>query len=150
MIHYRRHYQIIVRIWFERIKCEVKNSRKLMLMHLANDVIQNSRNKGPEFGREFGKVLPKAFQHLRTSDGTTREKLNRLFTIWEERKVYHRRQIVEFKRAFSTATERIQELESPSRPQNDEKESFKQILKKPSRLIDDNKLLEIFGNFIEE
>lgn len=29
-------------------------------MYLANDVIQNSKKKGPEYGKEFGVVLEDA------------------------------------------------------------------------------------------
>ena len=32
-------------------------------MYLANDVIQNSKKKGPEFSRDFKDVLPSAFKN---------------------------------------------------------------------------------------
>lgn len=78
----------------------VKDNRKLMFMYLANDVIQNSKKKGPEFGKEFETVLPKAFEHMKGFDEKTRERLNRLLQIWEERGVYDKVQIAEFKAAF--------------------------------------------------
>ena len=31
-------------------------------MYLANDVIQNSKKKGPEFTRDFGSILADAFK----------------------------------------------------------------------------------------
>lgn len=71
-----------------------------MFMYLANDVIQNSKKKGPEFGKEFETVLPKAFDHMKSFDEKTRERLNRLLQIWEERGVYDKTQIAEFKAAF--------------------------------------------------
>lgn len=71
-----------------------------MFMYLANDVIQNSKKKGPEFGKEFEMVLPKAFEHMKGFDEKTRERLNRLLQIWEERGVYDKAQIAEFKTAF--------------------------------------------------
>ena len=37
-------------------------------MYLANDVIQNSRKKGPEFSKEFLTVLLKAFEHISKYD----------------------------------------------------------------------------------
>ena len=40
----------------------VSGSRQLALMYLANDVIQNSKRKGPEYGVEYERVLPKAFK----------------------------------------------------------------------------------------
>ena len=39
-------------------------SRKLTLIYVANDIIQNGKHKGPEFKGEFSKALPKAFQLL--------------------------------------------------------------------------------------
>lgn len=71
-----------------------------MFMYLANDVIQNSKKKGPEFGKEFETVLPKAFEHMKGFDEKTRERLNRLLQIWEERGVYDKAQITEFKSSF--------------------------------------------------
>jgi len=41
-----------------------KSSRKLTFLYLANDVIQNSKRKGPEFTREFESVLVDAFSHV--------------------------------------------------------------------------------------
>ena len=38
------------------------SSRKLTLLYLANDVIQNSKRKGQEYKLEFTRVLPRAFQ----------------------------------------------------------------------------------------
>lgn len=81
----------------------VKDNRKLMFMYLANDVIQNSKKKGPEFGKEFETVLPKAFEHMKGFDEKTRERLNRLLQIWEERGVYDKAQIIEFKAAFAAS-----------------------------------------------
>lgn len=34
-------------------------------MYLANDVIQNSKKKGPEFSKEFSTILSKAFAHVK-------------------------------------------------------------------------------------
>ncbi|XP_012524696.1 regulation of nuclear pre-mRNA domain-containing protein 1B [Monomorium pharaonis] len=100
LIHHRKHHPTIVKIWFKEM-CKVKDHRKLMFMYLANDVIQNSKKKGPEFGKEFETVLPKAFEHMKGFDEKTRERLNRLLQIWEERGVYDKAQIAEFKVAFA-------------------------------------------------
>jgi regulator of Ty1 transposition protein 103 len=82
-------------------------------MYLANDVIQNSKKKGPEFGKEFESVLPKAFEHMKRFDEKTREKLGRLINIWEERGVYDKLQIAEFKASFNSASELIKEPGTP-------------------------------------
>lgn len=71
-------------------------------MYLANDVIQNGKKKGPEYGLEFGKELAKAFRQISTNNCSTktRQSLTRLLNIWEERGVYSKSQIDEFKDAF--------------------------------------------------
>lgn len=72
-------------------------------MYLANDVIQNSRKKGPEFGKEFGVILIKAFQHLASVgyDDKMKTSLGRLLNIWGERGMYDALQITEFRHALS-------------------------------------------------
>lgn len=71
-------------------------------MYLANDVIQNGKKKGPEYGQEFGKELAKAFKQISANLCTakTRQSLTRLLNIWEERGVYSKIQIDEFKNSF--------------------------------------------------
>lgn len=71
-------------------------------MYLANDVIQNGKKKGPEYGLEFGKELAKAFKQISKNNcsSKTRQSLTRLLNIWEERGVYSKTQIDEFKKAF--------------------------------------------------
>lgn len=39
-------------------------SRKLTFLYLANDVIQNSKRKGPEFTQDFAPVIVEAFKHV--------------------------------------------------------------------------------------
>ncbi|XP_015112361.1 regulation of nuclear pre-mRNA domain-containing protein 1B [Diachasma alloeum] len=138
LIHHRKHHGTIVKVWFREM-CKAKDTRKLMFMYLANDVIQNSKKKGPEFGREFGNVLPRAFEHMKTFDEKTRERLNRLLVIWEERGVYDKTQIADFKGAFDAATEPIKEPGTPPRkkPRNDiEKELPKKSDKKSDKKLD--------------
>lgn len=68
-------------------------------MYLANDVIQNSKKKGPEYGKQFGTVLKKAFQIMGGDvvSEKTQKSLHRLLNIWEERGVYSKEAIEEFK-----------------------------------------------------
>lgn len=69
-------------------------------MYLANDVIQNSKKKGPEYGREFLKVLPKAFLHIGeccVGDEKTLGSLSRILNIWEERGVYDAKTVKDFR-----------------------------------------------------
>lgn len=41
-----------------------KSNRKLTFLYLANDVIQNSKKKGPEFTKDFESVLVDACSHV--------------------------------------------------------------------------------------
>lgn len=43
--------------------------RKLTFLYLANDVIQNSKRKGPEFTQDFAPVIVDAFKHVYRSVG---------------------------------------------------------------------------------
>ncbi|KAM9295964.1 LOW QUALITY PROTEIN: regulation of nuclear pre-mRNA domain-containing protein 1B [Gastrophryne carolinensis] len=88
LIHHRKHAAAIVTVWQRELR-RAKSSRKLTFLYLANDVIQNSKRKGPEFTREFEKVLLDAFSHVSSeADDGCRKPLERLLHIWQERSVY--------------------------------------------------------------
>lgn len=71
-------------------------------MYLANDVIQNSRKKGPEYGKEFGSVFKKSFEIMGgdACSEKTQKSLTRLLNIWEERGIYEKRAIDDYKKAL--------------------------------------------------
>lgn len=62
-------------------------------------MIQNSKKKGPEYGKEFYNCLPKVFKYL--GEKCTDEKLfrssERILSIWEERGVYDKATINDYK-----------------------------------------------------
>ena len=62
-------------------------------MYLANDVVQNSKKKGPEYAKEFGLVMTKAFHHLASIefDEKTIMSLVRLIAIWHERQIFDKK-----------------------------------------------------------
>lgn len=68
-------------------------------MYLANDVIQNSKKKGPEYSNSFATILPKAFKDIskNCTDDKTFNSLNRILNIWGERGVYDPSKIKEYK-----------------------------------------------------
>lgn len=68
-------------------------------MYLANDVIQNSKKKGPEYGKEFGEVLTGALKHMAKTgiNAKTKHSLHRILDIWQERGVYDAEKIQELK-----------------------------------------------------
>lgn len=67
-------------------------------MYLANDVIQNSKKKGPEYSDSFSTVLSKAFKDIsqRCDDEKTFKSLDRILKIWDERGVYESSLMREF------------------------------------------------------
>lgn len=87
----------------------VPQSKKLTFMYLANDVIQNSKKKGPEYGKEFGKILKNAFTHIGetcSSDDKTLGSLGRILKIWEDRGVYEEKLIEEFRNALNNLADK--------------------------------------------
>lgn len=101
LIHHRKHFQLIVKTWFREMS-KGNELQKLTLMYLANDVIQNSKKKGPEYTKEFAPALKKAFRllsNMKCSD-KTKGKLERILQIWDERSVYDKKQVEEFKKIF--------------------------------------------------
>jgi len=88
LIHHRKHAKKIVLTW-KKLLVQMAQPKKLTFLYLANDVIQNSKKKGPEFSQEFEGVLPYAFHHvLKDADEKTRGSCTRLLNIWQERGVY--------------------------------------------------------------
>ncbi|XP_056305092.1 regulation of nuclear pre-mRNA domain-containing protein 1B isoform X1 [Danio aesculapii] len=88
IIHHRKHAALIVRVWHRELK-KAKSSRKLTFLYLANDVIQNSKKKGPEFAKDFEGVLIDACSHVaRDGDDGCKKQMERLLTIWQERNLY--------------------------------------------------------------
>lgn len=73
-------------------------SRKLVFMYLANDVIQNSKKKGPEYSESFSTIIAKAFKDIsqRCNDDKTFSSLSRILKIWEERGVYDAEKIKDY------------------------------------------------------
>lgn len=74
-------------------------SRKLVFMYLANDVIQNSKKKGPEYSEAFSSIiLTKAFSDIsqKCDDEKTFKSLERILKIWDERGVYESDKIKDF------------------------------------------------------
>ncbi|KAH9507766.1 Regulation of nuclear pre-mRNA domain containing protein 1B [Bulinus truncatus] len=88
LIHHKKHSRTIVQIWYRELE-KAKPSKRLTFVYLANDVIQNSKKKGPEFSKDFAHILPDAFtQAAKESDGKMKASLTRVVTIWKERGVY--------------------------------------------------------------
>ncbi|EOA23822.1 hypothetical protein CARUB_v10017036mg [Capsella rubella] len=78
----------VVETWGRQFHCAPRDQR-VAYLHLANDILQNSRRKGSEFVGEFWKVLPEALRDvIENGDDFGRKSARRLVNIWEERKVF--------------------------------------------------------------
>ncbi|KAJ8259033.1 hypothetical protein COCON_G00180450 [Conger conger] len=118
IIHHRKHSSPIVHVWHRELR-KAKTSRKLTFLHLANDVIQNSKRKGPEFTRDFESVLVDACSHVaREGDEGSTKPIERLLHIWKERGVYRPDFIQQLKLA-------IQDSNSPKPKPAEEKKAKK-------------------------
>lgn len=123
IIHHRKHSSLIVRVWHREMK-KAKSSRKLTFLYLANDVIQNSKKKGPEFARDFEGVLVDACSHVaREADDGCRKPMERLLNIWQERNLYRADFIQQLKLA-------IEDSNSPKEKPSGDKRALKRTLQK--------------------
>jgi len=91
LIHHRKHYHSIVKVWFKELGKSPTATRKLTLLYLANDVVQNSKKKHPEIAKEFGSVMVKVMSHLshvKDIDAKTVKSVARLLSIWQDRNIF--------------------------------------------------------------
>ncbi|KAL1249375.1 hypothetical protein QQF64_020380 [Cirrhinus molitorella] len=124
IIHHRKHASFIVRVWHRELK-KAKRSRKLTFLYLANDVIQNSKKKGPEFTKDFEGVLVDACSHVaREGDEGAKKHMERLLNIWQERNLYRADFIQQLKLA-------IEDSDSPKqKPAADDRKNLKRSYQK--------------------
>ncbi|XP_037791464.1 regulation of nuclear pre-mRNA domain-containing protein 1B-like [Penaeus monodon] len=110
LIHHKKHAHTVVNVWYREL-VTASDSRKLTFMYLANDVIQNSKKKGPEYNREFGNKLGKVFDHLGglRLDEKSIKGLNRLLTVWEERSVFDSDQVKLYKKELNKGQGKLKE-----------------------------------------
>ncbi|XP_070825339.1 regulation of nuclear pre-mRNA domain-containing protein 1B [Chaetodon trifascialis] len=129
IIHHRKHSALIVKVWHRELK-KAKSSRKLTFLYLANDVIQNSKKKGPEFTKDFETVLVDACSHVaREADESCKKHMERLLNIWKERSLYRGDFIQQLRLA-------IEDSNSP-RPSEVEKKPVKRTYQKIQEDEDD-------------
>uniref|UniRef100_A0A3Q3X0E7 CID domain-containing protein n=1 Tax=Mola mola TaxID=94237 RepID=A0A3Q3X0E7_MOLML len=113
IIHHRKHSALIVKVWHRELK-KAKSNRKLTFLYLANDVIQNSKKKGPEFTKDFESVLVDACSHVASeADENCKKHMERLLNIWKERSLYRNDfiQQLKLKKPVKRSYQKIQEEE---------------------------------------
>ncbi|XP_052059851.1 regulation of nuclear pre-mRNA domain-containing protein 1B-like isoform X3 [Mytilus californianus] len=97
LIHHRKHSKTITQVWLRELQ-KVRPSMRLIYMYLANDVIQNSKKKGPEFTRDFATVMTDAFASAtKDAEEKTKKSVDRILNIWQERGVYSKNTIDKIK-----------------------------------------------------
>lgn len=92
-----------MRVWFRELG-KIHRDKKLTFLYLANDVVQNSKKKHPEYAKEFGSVMKKAMEHLSvlTMDEKTVKSIDRLLNIWKERMIFEPRIQTDLNRIWAT------------------------------------------------
>jgi len=121
-VHNKQHCKSVVKVWYKNIKTTAVN-RKLTAMYLANDVVQNSKKRGPEYAKEFGMVMRKVFEHLAVMDfdDKTIMSLVRLIGIWQERQIFDKKILHEISKIWdqkhknSSSSKSGQDAESPKK-----------------------------------
>ncbi|CAI9735374.1 Hypothetical predicted protein [Octopus vulgaris] len=114
LIHHRKHSKSIVQVWFRELQ-KVKPNKKLHFIYLANDVIQNSKKKGPEFSKDFGTILPNAYKHTaKDADDKIKQTLERILNIWGERGVYDKDFIKVMRHSLNSPWSETTDLSSTS------------------------------------
>lgn len=104
LIHHRKYAKTVTNTWLRELQQAAKPERKLTLMYLANDILQNSRKKGEEYLKEFTNVLEQAIENTsRFSDSNTRFTLERILNIWKDRKIYQDETIEKYRKLIHTA-----------------------------------------------
>jgi len=101
LLHHRKHYQTSVKIWYKELG-NTKNEKKLTMLYLANDVVQNARKKYPEIPKEFGKVMKPVFAHLAALElePKTEASLGRLVKIWRERQIFEKQVTLDIEKVW--------------------------------------------------
>ena len=117
LIHHRKHHSKIVNVWYKELY-KASNSRKLTFLYLANDVVQNSRKKAPEYAKEFGGSLKKVLDHLTKLklDDKTIKSISRLLQIWAERQIFEPKIQVDLTRIWSKKDKNDEPATPPGTP----------------------------------
>lgn len=87
-VFHHRYCQQVVETWGRDFH-SAPQERKISLLYLANDIMQNSKKDGMRYIHEFLKVIAAALDDLFTNgDDFGRNVVQRLVDIWEDRKLF--------------------------------------------------------------
>lgn len=102
VLFHHRHAKESSRIWQQVILAENSANKKLSLLYLCNDVVQQAKRKRKlEFIQEFSLVLPETLTKIYSSlNSQIKGKVDRLIGVWEERLIFSSSQINDFRSAI--------------------------------------------------
>lgn len=88
LLHHKKFGNDAVKVWYDELK-KARGFRQLLLLYLANDVIQNGKRKGSEYIKHFQHVLVPAMALCgKHGDPKYKPKIQRIIQIWESRDVF--------------------------------------------------------------
>lgn len=104
LFHHRR-VKELCQIWSEYTLLDdpkLTSKKKLSLLYLCNDVVQQARHKRkPEFLAEFAKSLPQVFNKVYpTLEVNIKPKIDRLIGVWEQRGIFGSADIRKLRKAI--------------------------------------------------
>lgn len=104
VLFHHRHAKDLCQLWSDYAMSNVatmKLNKKLSLLYLCNDVVQEARHKRkPEYALEFARILPDVFHAIySTLDLAIKPKADRLIGVWDQRNIFEKKDIQAMKRA---------------------------------------------------
>ena len=93
MFH-RKRAKSLAPVWQKELR-SAPGKRKLSFLYLANDVLQNSRKKGPEWIEALWPKMEWGMKHVirGVSDTKTKESCAKLVKVWQERRIFGSRSL---------------------------------------------------------
>ncbi|SGZ56977.1 CIC11C00000005680 [Sungouiella intermedia] len=104
VLFHHRHAKDLCELWSNYAVSNIstmKLNKKLSLLYLCNDVVQEARHKRkPEFSTEFARILPDVLNAMYpTLDSPVKPKVERLIGVWEQRNIFDKQQIKQMRRS---------------------------------------------------
>lgn len=93
-VFHRKRAKALAPVWQKELRA-APGKRKLSFLYLANDVLQNSRKKGPEWIEALWPKMEWATKHTikATSDEKTQKSCAKLVKVWLERRIFGSRSL---------------------------------------------------------
>ena len=89
IMFHRRHADRTANLWLERLR-DVSTSKRLNLIYLANEVVQQSRARSKQdFLLAFEPIVAEATAlAYKSADSSVRDKLRRVVSVWKDRRIF--------------------------------------------------------------